>query len=87
MIVRRSTRLFIVGRVLIFGIDTPGYASLVIAVLLMGGIQLCRSASSASISAVFLEVKGRPIYVVDYVVDGTTAPAAAAAKPARRAKP
>ena len=32
--------LFIVTRVLIFGIDTPGYASLLIAVLLMGAIQL-----------------------------------------------
>ena len=32
--------LFIVTRVLILGIDTPGYASLLIAVLLMGAIQL-----------------------------------------------
>src|SRR3954451_7849296 len=30
--------LFIVTRVLIFGIDTPGYASLLSAVLLMGAI-------------------------------------------------
>jgi glycosyltransferase involved in cell wall biosynthesis len=32
--------LFIITRVLLFGIDTPGYASLLIAVLLMGAIQL-----------------------------------------------
>jgi len=32
--------LFIITRVLIFGIDTPGYASLLIVVLLMGAIQL-----------------------------------------------
>ena len=44
--------LFIIGRVLIFGIDTPGYASLLIAVLLHGRDPArSRSASSANISA------------------------------------
>ena len=32
--------LFLIGRILLFGIDVPGYASLMVVVLFMGGIQL-----------------------------------------------
>ena len=60
--------LFIVTRVLIFGIDTPGYASLLIAVLLMGAIQLLSLGIIGEyLGRLFLEVKGRPIYVVEGV--------------------
>jgi len=62
--------LFIVTRVLIFGIDTPGYASLLIAVLLMGAIQLLSLGIIGEyLGRLFLEVKGRPIYVVESVYD------------------
>jgi polyisoprenyl-phosphate glycosyltransferase len=66
--------LFIVTRVLIFGIDTPGYASLLIAVLLMGAIQLLSLGIIGEyLGRLFLEVKGRPIYVVEGVYqDGDT---------------
>ena len=68
--------LFIVTRVLIFGIDTPGYASLLIAVLLMGAIQLLSLGIIGEyLGRLFLEVKGRPIYVVEGVYeDGTADP-------------
>ncbi len=69
--------LFIVTRVLIFGIDTPGYASLLIAVLLMGAIQLLSLGIIGEyLGRLFLEVKGRPIYVVEgvYEDDGTPEP-------------
>ena len=68
--------LFIVTRVLIFGIDTPGYASLLIAVLLMGAIQLLSLGIIGEyLGRLFLEVKGRPIYVVEGVYeDGTSEP-------------
>jgi polyisoprenyl-phosphate glycosyltransferase len=66
--------LFIVTRVLIFGVDTPGYASLLIAVLLMGAIQLLSLGIIGEyLGRLFLEVKGRPIYVVEGVYEGDTA--------------
>jgi polyisoprenyl-phosphate glycosyltransferase len=62
--------LFIVTRVLIFGIDTPGYASLLIAVLLMGAIQLLSLGIIGEyLGRLFLEVKGRPIYVIEGVYE------------------
>ncbi|CAN5889765.1 glycosyltransferase family 2 protein [soil metagenome] len=63
--------LFIITRVLLFGIDTPGYASLLIAVLLMGAIQLLSLGIIGEyLGRLFLEVKGRPIYVVEAVYEG-----------------
>jgi polyisoprenyl-phosphate glycosyltransferase len=65
--------LFIIGRVLIFGIDTPGYASLLIAVLGMGAIQLVSIGIIGEyLGRLFLEVKGRPIYVVEGVYEEQT---------------
>ena len=61
---------FIITRVLILGIDTPGYASLLIAVLLMGAIQLLSLGIIGEyLGRLFLEVKGRPIYVVEGVYE------------------
>jgi polyisoprenyl-phosphate glycosyltransferase len=62
--------MFIITRVLLFGIDTPGYASLLIAVLLMGSIQLVSIGIIGEyLGRLFLEVKGRPIYVVEGVYE------------------
>jgi len=68
--------LFIVTRVLIFGIDTPGYASLLIAVLLMGAIQLLSLGIIGEyLGRLFLEVKSRPIYIIEGVYeDGPVQP-------------
>jgi glycosyltransferase involved in cell wall biosynthesis len=62
--------LFIVTRVLIFGVDTPGYASLLIAILLMGAIQLLSLGIIGEyLGRLFVEVKARPIYVVEGVYE------------------
>ncbi len=62
--------LFIVTRVLIFGVDTPGYASLLIAILLMGAIQLLSLGIIGEyLGRLFVEVKGRPIYVVEGIYE------------------
>jgi glycosyltransferase involved in cell wall biosynthesis len=62
--------LFIITRVLLFGIDTPGYASLLIAVLLMGAIQLLSLGIIGEyLGRLFLEVKSRPIYVVEGIYE------------------
>lgn len=57
--------LFTIVKTLIFGIDWPGYASLLSAVLLIGGVNLMGIGIVGEyIARIFIEVKGRPTYVV-----------------------
>jgi len=58
--------LWIVATTLIFGLDVPGYASLITAILFMGGIQLISLGIIGEyIARIFLETKQRPIYTID----------------------
>jgi polyisoprenyl-phosphate glycosyltransferase len=58
--------LQIVIRTLIFGNPTPGYSSLMAAVLLLGGIQLISTGILGEyIGRLYVEVKGRPLYLVE----------------------
>ena len=56
---------FLIIRTLILGIDVPGYASLMVAVLFLGGIQLITLGIIGEyLGRVYEEVKGRPLYVI-----------------------
>ena len=56
---------FLIIRTLIFGIDSPGYASLMVAVLFLGGMQLLTLGIIGEyLSRVYEEVKRRPLYLV-----------------------
>lgn len=56
---------FLVIRTVIFGIDLPGYASLMVAVLFLGGVQLVSlGVIGEYLSRVYEEVKGRPLYLI-----------------------
>lgn len=56
---------FLIIRTLIFGVDVPGYASLMVAVLFLGGIQLITLGIIGEyLGRVYEEVKRRPIYFV-----------------------
>ncbi|MBF2026601.1 MAG: glycosyltransferase family 2 protein [Oscillatoriales cyanobacterium C42_A2020_001] len=56
---------FLVIRTLIFGVDVPGYASLMVVLLFLGGIQLITlGVIGEYIGRVYEEVKGRPLYLV-----------------------
>lgn len=55
----------IVLRTLLFGIDLPGYASLIVAVLFLGGIQLIGiGVLGEYIGRIYIDVKQRPHYFI-----------------------
>lgn len=57
--------LFLVLRTLIFGVDTPGYASLMVVTLFIGGLNLLSLGIVGEyVSRIFLEVKQRPLYII-----------------------
>ena len=57
--------IFLILRTLIFGIDVPGYASLMVVTLLLGGIQLITLGIIGEyLGRVFEEAKHRPLYLV-----------------------
>ena len=58
--------VFIVVRTFIYGIDVPGYASLICVILLMGGIQLISlGVIGEYLGRIFVEVKNRPLYFIE----------------------
>jgi glycosyltransferase involved in cell wall biosynthesis len=57
--------VYIVIRTLIFGIDVPGYASLLVAVLFFGSVQLMSIGLLGEyIGRIYIETKQRPTYLV-----------------------
>lgn len=62
--------LIIVLQTVIYGKDVPGYASIITAVLFMGGIQLLSiGILSEYTSKIYLEIKNRPKYIVKEKID------------------
>jgi polyisoprenyl-phosphate glycosyltransferase len=62
--------LFIATKVIIYGIDVPGYASLIIAIIFFGGIQLLSIGILGEyVAKIFIEVKQRPNYIIKNIVD------------------
>lgn len=56
---------YLIVRTLVFGVDTPGYASLMVVLLVMSGlILLCLGVIGEYIARIFIETKCRPIYIV-----------------------
>ena len=57
---------FIVLKTIFFGIDSPGYASMITVILFLGGIQLMGIGILGEyIGRIYLESKNRPIYIVE----------------------
>ena len=56
----------IILKTLLFGIDSPGYASMITVVLFLGGIQLMGIGILGEyIGRIYIETKNRPIYIVE----------------------
>ena len=57
--------LVIVTKTLLLGVDTPGYASVMSAVLFFGGMQMLSiGVLGEYVGRLFLEAKKRPLYIV-----------------------
>jgi len=73
---------------LFLGIAVPGYASLLIVVLFLGGLLLISNGIQGEyIARIFEEVKGRPLYVVGQLYGFEATAEVAAAKPAEPPAP
>ncbi|HEY8034361.1 MAG TPA: glycosyltransferase family 2 protein [Methylobacter sp.] len=56
---------FIIFRTLLLGIDSPGYASLIVTILFLGGLQLIGiGVLGEYIGRIYMEAKHRPIYLI-----------------------
>jgi glycosyltransferase involved in cell wall biosynthesis len=61
---------FILVRTLVFGVDLPGYASVFVGVVFMGGVQLLSlGVLGEYVGRIYMESKQRPVYVVRAVVE------------------
>ena len=57
---------WIILKTLIFGVDSPGYASMITVVLFLGGIQLMGIGILGEyIGRIYIESKNRPVYIVE----------------------
>lgn len=57
--------LWLIGKTLILGIDTPGYASLMVVTLFLSGVQLISlGVLGEYVGRIFTEVKDRPLYLI-----------------------
>lgn len=57
---------FLLWRTVMHGVDVPGYASLMAAVLCMGGVQLiCLGIIGEYLGRIYRETKNRPLFVVE----------------------
>ncbi len=66
--------LYLTIRVMIFGIDVPGYASLMVALLFFSGVQLLSIGMIGEyVSRLFNEAKQRPVYLLQDVIEGSSA--------------
>lgn len=64
--------LYLTIRVMIWGIDVPGYASLMVALLFFSGVQLLSIGMIGEyVSRLFNEAKQRPVYLLQEVIEGS----------------
>lgn len=57
--------LWLLLKTLVFGVDTPGFATIMCVMLFLGGIQLISlGVIGEYVGRIFNEVKGRPLYIV-----------------------
>jgi glycosyltransferase involved in cell wall biosynthesis len=61
--------IFIISKTVVLGVDVPGYASLMVSILFIGGIQLFfLGLLGEYIGRIYKEVKNRPIYIIQETI-------------------
>jgi glycosyltransferase involved in cell wall biosynthesis len=61
--------IYLVIKTVVFGVDTPGYASLMVVTLFLGGlILMCLGIIGEYLARIFIEVKQRPLYLVQEAI-------------------
>ena len=67
--------IFIIVRTVLFGIEVPGYASMMVAILFLGGLQLLSlGVLGEYVGRILTEVKARPLYVIRETIGGELDP-------------
>jgi len=67
-----SYAVFLIAHTVISGVDTPGYASIMVTILFLGGLNLISlGVMGEYLGRVAVQVRGRPLYVVSSVVGFT----------------
>jgi glycosyltransferase involved in cell wall biosynthesis len=75
-VIAMATAVYFVGETLVSGVDVPGFASLIVSVTFLAGIQLLSlGVIGEYIGRIFAEVKGRPLYIVEQRVGDAKAQA------------
>lgn len=65
--------VYLVVRVWVYGIDVPGYASLMVGILFFSGLQLLSIGMIGEyIARLFNEAKQRPVYLIQDVIEGAS---------------
>jgi len=61
---------FLVIRTLLQGIDVPGYASIMVVTMVLGGVQLiCLGLIGEYLGRLYIEAKARPLFIISEVVE------------------
>ena len=77
--------VYLALRTMIVGVDVPGYASIMVGLMLLGGVQLLAlGILGAYVGRIYEEIKERPLYVI---AEELVAEADADGRPAREAGP
>jgi glycosyltransferase involved in cell wall biosynthesis len=64
--------IFIICKILIYGVDVPGYASIMVALTLLGGLQLIGiGVLGEYLGRTYMESKRRPLFVVRGIYEGS----------------
>ena len=62
--------IFVVLQKLIWGIDIPGYATIIVLILLLGGMQLlCIGIIGEYVGRIFEQTKDRPVYIAKEILE------------------
>ncbi|MDE2578729.1 MAG: glycosyltransferase family 2 protein [Hyphomicrobiales bacterium] len=74
-VIALAMALYFVGQTILYGVDVPGFATLVVSVTFFAGVQLLSlGVLGEYIGRIFAEVKGRPLYLVAESIGETGGP-------------